>query len=307
LNTSSHHAGGDDPAARAAPRFLTDVTDLAARYRAFLLDQWGVLHDGQRPYPGAVKALEHLRSSGARILMLSNTAKTEASNIGMLTQMGFAADLYDGIVTAGDDARNAVTHDSDEFYRSLGPRCLPLSRPNERALAQCPGYTLVDTVEDADWLFLISMEPPRESIASWHGLLERAAARGLPMVCGNPDLHRATQDRGLLEAPGQVAACYAGLGGVVRLHGKPEPGVYRTALARLGVERDQIVAVGDSLPHDGLGAVRAGIAYAWVAGGVHLKEIGYRWGDRAGPDPARCEALFERYGIRPGHVLPVWG
>lgn len=285
---------------------VTAVAALAARYPAFLLDQWGVLHDGQSPYPGAIQTLERLRASGARIILLSNTAKPEASNIEMLERMGFAPALYDGIITAGDDARDAVEHDPDDFYRSLGRRCLPLTRPTERGLAQCAGLSLVESVEDADWLFLLSMEPPRESIARWRPLLERAVARDLPMVCGNPDLHRATQDRGLLEAPGQVAAFYASLGGTVRLHGKPEPRIYRTALARIGIDRSQVLAVGDSLPHDGLGAMRAGIDCAWVAGGVHIGEIGYRWGDPAGPEPAQCEALFARMGVRPAFILPTW-
>lgn len=285
---------------------VSGVEALAARYPAFLLDQWGVLHDGHSPYPGAIDTLERLRANGNRVLLLSNTAKPEASNLALLERMGFAPRLHDGIITAGDDARDAVEHDDDAFYRSLGPRCLPLTRPDERALAQCEAMTLADSVEEADWLFLLSMEPPRESIAAWTPLLKRAAARGLPMVCGNPDLHRATQDRGLLEAPGQVAAFYAGLGGTVRLHGKPEPRIYRTALQRIGFDRSQVLAVGDSLPHDGLGAARAGITCAWVAGGVHAGEIGYRWADPAGPDPARCEALFGRTGIRPRYILGTW-
>ena len=286
---------------------VSRVEALAARYPAFLIDQWGVLHDGQSPYPGAIETMERLRANGNRVLLLSNTAKPETSNIVMLEKIGFAHHLYDGIVTAGDDARDAVEHEDDDFYRSLGPRCLPLTRPDEHALAQCEGMTLVHSVEEADWLFLLSMEPPRESIASWTPLLERAAARGLPMVCGNPDLHRATQDRGLLEAPGQVAAVYAGLGGAVRLHGKPEPRIYRTALRRIGFDRAQVVAVGDSLLHDGLGATRADIDCAWVAGGVHAGEIGYRWGDPTGPDPSRCVTLFERTGVRPRFILPTWG
>jgi hypothetical protein len=59
--------------------------------------------------------------------------------------------------------------------------------------------------------------------------------------------------------------------------------------------------------HDGLGATRADIDCAWVAGGVHAGEIGYRWGDPTGPDPSRCVTLFERTGVRPRFILPTWG
>jgi len=281
------------------------LEDLASRYRGFLLDQWGVLHDGERAYPGAIETISRLHARGARILLLSNTAKPEADNVAMLARMGFATELYEGIVTAGDDARDAVARDPDPFYRQLGPRCLPLTRPSERSLASCDGFKLVESVENADWLFLLSMEPPRESVATWRPLLEQAAARRLPMVCGNPDLHRVSLTRGLLEAPGLVAASYEAMGREVRLHGKPQPRIYRTALARLGIPGEQVLAIGDSLLHDIRGAISAGLDCAWIAGGVHADRLGDRHGE-GWPEADRCEALYEESGVRPTYLLPVW-
>ena len=38
-------------------RMLDGVAPLAERYDGFILDLWGVVHDGRRPYPGVAEAL----------------------------------------------------------------------------------------------------------------------------------------------------------------------------------------------------------------------------------------------------------
>jgi ribonucleotide monophosphatase NagD (HAD superfamily) len=35
----------------SSPRFVDGIGALVDRYHAFILDQWGVLHDGAAPYP----------------------------------------------------------------------------------------------------------------------------------------------------------------------------------------------------------------------------------------------------------------
>ncbi|MGO4263972.1 HAD hydrolase-like protein, partial [Lysobacter sp. TAB13] len=137
------------------------------------------------------------------------------------------------------------------------------------------GLTRVERIEDADFLFTLSMNPPQQSLAGSRSVLEAAAARDLPMICGNPDLYRVHADGSLHEAPGLVARAYAELGGRVRYHGKPEPRIYRSSLQRLGLAPRQVLAVGDSLEHDVAGATGAGIDVAFIAGGIHRQDLGW--------------------------------
>jgi len=44
--------------------------------KAVLLDQFGVLHDGQKAYPGAVEAVEYLHGLGLRLLIVSNSSRS---------------------------------------------------------------------------------------------------------------------------------------------------------------------------------------------------------------------------------------
>lgn len=282
-------------------KIVSGFAELAHRYRGFLIDQWGVLHDGGRPYPGAVECLARLREGGARIVILSNSGRRGDENARILAAMGFAPDLYDAVVSAGDAARAAIAARADLFHRALGRRCLLLARDSDRDLANGLDLVLTDDVASADFLLLMSIDAPRQSVAGWTSLLERAAKRGLPMVCGNPDLHRVTPEGALIEAPGLVAQRYAELGGTVRSYGKPHRAIYDSCLPLLGAAPGDIIAVGDSLPHDIAGAQGAGLRSAFISSGIHRDALAVRSGEP--PDIARLEALAEEMNARPDYAL----
>jgi len=208
---------------RLRTAFPDGVSQLAGRYDGFLLDQWGVLHDGAAAHEGAVACLEALRAAGKRVVILSNSGRDGSENEAILASMGFRRELYESVVSAGDDARDALTRRDEPAYRDLGTRCLPLTRPGEQHLAAGLGLTLVEMPEQADFLFVLSIDAERQSVAGWRPVLERALSRSLPMICGNPDRHRVHPGGRLLEAPGAIALAYERMGGAVHYHGKPEP------------------------------------------------------------------------------------
>ena len=284
--------------------FPDNLAALVPRYDGFLLDQWGVLHDGVRPYPDAVAALEALRRAGKRVIILSNSGRLGSENATQLAKLGFARELYDEVISAGDDAREALARRDEPFYQALGRRCLLLAREGEAHLADGLGLELADEVEAADFLLLMTMDPPRQSVAGWTGLLKAAGERGLPMICANPDLHRASLTGGLQEAPGLVARGYEQLGGTVHYHGKPEPRIYRSCLARLGLEQSRVVAIGDSLEHDIAGAEAAGIDSVFIGGGIHRGAIDW---EGSAMDRVSCLALFASAGRTPTYALPLLG
>jgi HAD superfamily hydrolase (TIGR01459 family) len=290
-------------------RYLQGLRELAPACDALLLDQWGVLHDGHQAYPGAVDCLRRLRDAGKAVVILSNSGKSGEENARLIEAMGFGRELFDAVVSAGDDVRDAILSGDDGFHAGLGRRCLLLSREADRHVADGLGLEiitdLVDGPDRADFVLLMSMDAPAQSVSGWEPVLRRTAARRLPMVCGNPDLARVTRDGTLLEAPGLVARRYEEIGGEVRLHGKPDSRIYRTCLRRLPARAGRVVAIGDSLHHDILGANRAGLRSLLVAGGVHREELGCRFGEL--PDPALARALFERTGAVPDLVAPVFG
>lgn len=287
---------------RSLTGFPAGVADLAARYDGFLLDQWGVLHDGSRPYPRALACLERMRQAGKAVIILSNSGKRGSENEATLAKLGFPRELYDHLVSAGDDAREALTTRSEPGYPELGRNCLLLARQGEEHLADGLGLELTDDPASADFILAMSMDPPLQSVAGWRPLLEPAAARGIPMICANPDRYRVHADGRLHEAPGLVAQAYEAMGGTVHYHGKPHARIYRTCLRLLGIPAARLLAIGDSLEHDVAGAAQAGIDSAFIAGGIHRSEL--HWSPAGQVESESCQRLFARERCAPQFALP---
>ena len=285
---------------------LPGIAALAREYDGFIVDQWGVLHDGARPYPGAIDCLERLRRAGKPVVVLSNSGRREAGNIGLMAEMGFDARLFDRFVSAGEDARAAIERRTHPFHARLGRRYYAFTRDDDASLLDGLALERVTRVEDADFLMVIGIESPRLGVADYKPLLAAGAARHLPMICANPDLTRVSPG-GLVDAPGVLARRYERLGGEVFHHGKPHPAIYQSCLEALPVgARGKVVAVGDSIEHDVLGAVRAGLRSAFVAGGVHVADLVTAWGKL--PEPAVWRRFLEGAIARPDYLLPafVW-
>ena len=85
-------------------RFLA----FAEAFDAVFFDQYGVLHDGRRLYPGVIETLAALKARGVRVAVLSNSGKSGEANARRLERIGVACDLYDRFVTSGDVARELL-------------------------------------------------------------------------------------------------------------------------------------------------------------------------------------------------------
>ena len=94
---------------------------MAGRYRGFILDLWGVIHDGVTPYPGAIDCLHRLKAGGARVVLLSNAPRRAHTAAAGLRALGIGTDLYDGLVTSGEATWVALAaHPGARIYH-LGP------------------------------------------------------------------------------------------------------------------------------------------------------------------------------------------
>ncbi len=255
----------------ALPRFVDRVAAFASRYRGFLLDQWGVLHDGERALPGAREALERLLDHGARIVLLSNTGRRAATNRARLAAMGFTPERLADVVTSGEAAWRLLAQRPGPPWTELGRRCLLLTVEGDPGPVAGLDLELVERVEEADFLFVSALDGrPAET---WRPLAEAARARDLPMLCSNPD-HRAPSPTGPVDTPGALAAIYESLGGRVIYVGKPHAPIYRECLRALApLPPEAILAVGDSLEHDIAGARGQGLVTCLVASGIHAGEL----------------------------------
>lgn len=283
--------------ANSGPQTVADLRPLADRFDVFFVDQFGVLHDGSAPYPGAVEALVALKAAGKKIVLLSNSGKRAGQNERRLIGLGFREGSWDVFLSSGEVAWRKFAGELDDERLAAGTRCLLLSRGRDRSAIDGLGLELVEDGTAAEVVLLSGSEGDTRPIEFYRTLLAPAARAGVPLICTNPDKVMLTE-AGLKYGAGVIADLYEEMGGKVERIGKPFPAIYEVAMRDLGnPPREKIVGIGDSIEHDIAGARGAGIAAALVRSGI-LADLA----------PHELEGEFARHGATPDFLLPrfVW-
>ena len=247
---------------------LDGIGPLAERYQVFLLDQFGVLHDGQAPYPGAVEALSALKRAGKTVVLISNSGKRARPNEVRLLKLGFAAGSWDHFVSSGEVAWRSFNDMAASGKLRPGTKCLLISRDNDRTAIEGLPFVLAEAGEDAELVLISASEGDRYDLDHYRELLAPAAARQVPCFCTNPDTTMLTAV-GPRFGAGRLADLYESLGGSVTRIGKPYAPIFDAALALVGnPDRSTVVCVGDSVEHDIAGGRAAGVATTLVLSGI---------------------------------------
>jgi HAD superfamily hydrolase (TIGR01459 family) len=271
------------------------MRELAPQYDGFILDLWGVVHDGARPFPGVLDCLERLIAAKKRLVLLSNAPRRADDVVRRIAQIGVPESLYHAVMSSGEEAWRCLHQRREPFYAALGRRCLQIGSDRDLGMRDGLDLDFIDAVEAADFILNTGPAGWDDSIDDYAPLLAAARARDLPMVCANPDLVVVHDGRPALCA-GALAEHYEKIGGRVRWHGKPYPSVYASCLALLGIaDKGRILAIGDSLRTDIAGAAAVAIPSLLVAGGIHAGEFC----SGGGLDPERIAAALAAAQLRP--------
>jgi HAD superfamily hydrolase (TIGR01459 family) len=261
-----------EPLASEVPLY-PGLSALAERYDAFIIDLWGVMHDGLKAYPAAVEALRGLKQAGKRSVILSNAPRRAAVIADRNAEIGIPADLPDHLLSSGEDAWQHLKSRPDAWYQALGRRCFHLGPARDYGMREGLDLDFVDSLAEADFILATGILEDHDTVETYRTFLDEGLARQLPMICANPDLIVMRGDAMEICA-GALAQDYEQKGGNVRWHGKPHPEVYRSCFELLkGIEPARIAAIGDSLRTDVAGAQAAGISSIFVAGGIHGEEL----------------------------------
>ncbi len=278
-------------------QLIAGLHELTPRYDGFILDLWGVIHDGVAPIPGAIDCLDSLIYSGKQIVLLSNAPRRADDVVRRITAVGVPSGLYHHVMSSGEEAWQCLKRRGDPFYAALGRRCLHIGSERDLEIREGLDLEYVDAPEEAQFILNTGPAGWDDRIEDYEPLLRSALSRALPMVCANPDLV-VMRGSTLHLCAGALAKWYEEAGGRVRWHGKPFRSVYDACLRLLGIEdRSRILAVGDSLRTDIAGAAGAEIDSLLIAGGIHAEEFGTT-GERI-PDLRRVEAALRESGYDP--------
>lgn len=242
---------------------MSYLDTLDPKYRLILCDVWGVVHDGLTLYPGAEERLRHWRSEGRCVALITNAPRTAEAVEQQLARIGLPRDAYDFVATSGEAGIEALN--------ALGRPVGFVGTAGDREILEGRGVHIAESDEFAD-LACIGTEEGRPDPQDYRADLDRWARRDVHMHCLNPD--RLVIRGGVPETcAGAIADIYQMLGGRVTWYGKPCEAVYLHVLHHVGdPPRSDVLAVGDGLQTDILGAARMGFDAVFVSGGIHAGE-----------------------------------
>jgi HAD superfamily hydrolase (TIGR01459 family) len=268
------------------------LAELAPRYNAILSDVWGVLHDGVAAHASAVDALVRYRRGRGRVVLITNAPRTAPPIEAMLDRMGVPRDAYDALISSGDVTRAMIAPYRGKVIHHIGP---PTA---DDTLYEGLGV-IRGRAEDAEAVVVTDLDTDDDTPEMYRDRIRLWLKRGLPLICANPD--RVVEHGGrIIYCGGALADLYEAHGGRILMAGKPYRPIYDQALklaeASAGhpLDRAKILAIGDSVRTDAIGAASAGLDLYFVTGSIHAGEL-----DAFGAsDPAAVTALVAPSGAR---------
>lgn len=283
----------------AQPSRISGIAEIAERYDGFIIDLWGVIHNGIEPCPGAVNTLTYLRRQNSTVCLLSNSPRRGQDVARKLETIGIGPQHYQHLITSGDATLKLLSDTEDPITVKLGPSYFHIGPEDGFGLLKDIEQIASQNPETASFVLVTGTSDGR-SIGDYEAPLSICAAMELPMLCANPDLVVRTATT-LTPCAGSLAKRYEDLGGKVFYCGKPHLPTYRTCFRDLGLMPWSVLAVGDSLATDVAGANAAGIDVAFITSGIHLEDFSVKWGEEA-PSAALAD-LLDAAGHHPDFVL----
>ena len=270
----------------------TDISGLgqiAEHYDALLVDIWGVIHNGREAYDDAIVALERFKAERGPVVLISNSPRPSVAIPEQFDEVGVPHSFYDAIVTSGDAT-------IDELARRAPGPAFKLGPDRDDGLYAGLDINFV-SLEHARFISCTGLfDDETETPDDYEDLLANAFELELPLVCANPDIRAKRGDK-LIYCGGALAQKYEEMGGETIYAGKPHKAIYRLSRAWIkeisGYEIDssRILAIGDNIQTDMLGAQNENYDCLFIASGVH------------DGNTSQVRELLEKHGIFVKYML----
>jgi HAD superfamily hydrolase (TIGR01459 family) len=238
---------------------IEHLSEIFSFYDTYIIDLWGVMHNGIKLNPGAVEVVENLIAQNKRVVFLSNAPRPSKNVVEFLKKLKMREGLLKNVLTSGEAAIKSLK--SEKFgtnFFHLGP---------QRDTSLFEGMEKKRTsIENCDFILCTGLFDEYENLDFYKNLFKNNFSKKL--VCTNPDL---TVHRGENEeyCAGKIAEIYSSMGGEVVYFGKPYKDIYELFIN----ENEKNLIIGDNLNTDIKGANNLNIDSLFITDGVHRKNI----------------------------------
>jgi len=281
---------------------IDSVSSLFSDYEYFILDIWGVIHDGRELYPGVIETLSALKNSGKKVCFLSNAPRRSRKVADQLRELGIRDEFYEFVITSGE-AAHLFLHDNQNLgYSRFGSKFFYIGPSRDFGLLDDLEYHPVEKINDADFFLVTGFENEDSTIDEMLPLIVEAKKRNLEMVCVNPDLRVVRKSGEEAICAGALAAYYEKIGGKVCYFGKPYEAVFEAVFKKFSIaSKTNVVVIGDGIETDILGAERFGLDCVLVLGGIYSKNLTKY--NSSSYDFSSLESILKLYKTCPKFVI----
>lgn len=269
---------------------LSSIASILDQYDTYIIDLWGVMHNGKSVFKSALEVLHLLNKHQKQVIFLSNAPRRLHLASERLTELGIPLNLYQGILTSGELTFEFLKSNS----KKLGNRFYHIGPVRDHSLFEGLPFKRVEEVASADWILNSGTNGWDDTLLHYQPLLNQGHEHRLPMVCANPDQVVIFGDSEAICA-GLLAKFYENLGGDVTYFGKPYLETYLDLQSRFAIaDPKKVLVIGDSLGTDIAGANHARWDSLWILGGIHKKQTTTK---------KDIDVLLDHYQVVPTYVM----
>lgn len=282
---------------------VNTFAEVSDAYDVAFVDLWGCMHNGVLAFPDAVAAMQGFRARGGKVVLVTNAPRPRGPVEKQIERLGIPADAWDTIATSGDSARAAM------FRGTVGQKVWFIGEDHDQSffgklnLIEDPVEITQVPLEEAEGIVCCGPEDPHADPSVYRPQFLYAKQKGLKLLCANPDL---VVDRGETRewCAGALAALYTEMGGESLYFGKPHPPIYDLARRRYAALTDsisdpRIIAIGDGIRTDILGAQQEDIDSLFITGGLAAGETQ----TTTQPDPAALDGYLAGEMVNPTYAI----
>ena len=217
-------------------KIIDSISDIISLYDVFILDQWGVMHDGYKGYDHAINAVEKLIKENKKLIIISNSSKRKNSSIGRLKSLGFDKNHFMEVMTSGEMVWQEIATSIDNYGNDL-QNCFHIyDSTKEDGLEFRNGlekFNFVSKINDANFILACTPFENSEPI-DYIPILKEALNMNLIMFCANPDFVtiEKSNDQNIY-CMGTIADLYEHMGGKVVILGKPSKEIYEESCKKI--------------------------------------------------------------------------
>ena len=251
-------------------RELEHLSEIFNNYDTFIIDLWGVMHNGIKLNSKAIEAVGRLKNKEKKIVFLSNAPRPSSAVVSFLLKMNMEKKYLTNVITSGEAAMNAINQNKfGKTFFHLGPTrdssIFEKVKDSKTNIDNCD-FILCTGLFDEDNPDINEPQLHENDLNYYKNFLIKHISKKL--VCTNPDLtvHRGSKEE---YCAGYVAKIFENLGGEVIYYGKPYKEVYNMCFD----SQEKVLAIGDNLRTDIKGANNLNIDCIFISDGIHRNEF----------------------------------